>query len=91
MLSPRYVLDMAIFGGLDSNLLELLISAVAILAPQKPHLVKVKRNGTGFPSDGSLRQYMTQTRHSAFGRGCVKTPKRAMKQAFWRVWDEALC
>jgi len=59
MLSPRYVLDMAIFGGLDSNLL--LISAVAILAPQKPHLVKVKRNGTGFPSDGSLRQYMTQT------------------------------
>jgi hypothetical protein len=28
---------------------------------------------------------------SSSGRGCVKTPKRAMNQAFWRVWDEALC
>lgn len=59
MLSPRYVFDMAIFSCLNSNLLELLISAVAILAAKKPHLVKVKRNGIGFPSDGSLRQYMT--------------------------------
>ena len=38
--------------------------------------------------------YHAQTSRGAgsfFGRGCVKTPKRAMNQAFWRVWDEALC